>query len=67
MPKEVVVCGSNPNDPAACFLGSSDETYGTKFFVFTDDQIPMCEMALDPGCTSWVPVDPQTGNCPAMM
>ena len=65
-PKEVVVCGSNPADPSQCILGSSDESLATKFYVFSDDQIPLCEMALDPGCTTWAPVDSQPGNCPGM-
>jgi hypothetical protein len=61
------VCGSNPTDPDACILGSSDETLTTSFYVFNDADIAMCEMALDPGCTTWVPVDPQSGSCPGSM
>jgi hypothetical protein len=64
-PTLVTMCGSNPDDPDKCILGSSDESMGTTFWHFTDDQIPQCEMNLDSGCTKWVPLDPQTGSCPA--
>jgi hypothetical protein len=66
-PTKITVCGSNPDDPSMCVLGSSDESMGTTFWYFTPEDLAGCEMALDSGCTKWDPVDPQTGNCPGSM
>jgi len=57
-PKQVTVCGTGAN----CVLGSSDESLGTTFWVFTDDQIPLCEQQLDPNCSWSAPQD--DGTCP---
>jgi hypothetical protein len=73
-PTKITMCGSNPStidpndpNPADCVLGSADESIGTTFWYFTDDQIAYCEMGLDPGCTQWVMADGITNTCPGQM
>lgn len=58
-PKWIKMCGSGD-----CVLGSSNESLGTSFWIFTDDQIAACEMQLDPDCSQWVEADTTTNKCP---